>query len=129
MSLIYGLNLVKAKYTATATANQVALAGYFASPGTRSVFATQSVVNCAVSTDVGNITGKLQGSATTVATDFADITGAAFTTANSSDTAAFEQIEFAIPASVANLRYVGTVAGGTPNLGVSATVFLVKRSS
>lgn len=126
---IYGLNLVKAKYTATATANQQLLSGYFASPGTHSVFATQTVVNYSVATDIGNITGKIQYSATTVASDFADITNAAFTAAAATDVSAFEQIEFLIPASAVALRYVGTVAGGTPGLAVGATVFLVKRSS
>jgi hypothetical protein len=126
---IFGLNLVKAKYATTGTANQAELKGYFANPGKGSCFATQSVVNYGVATDVGNITGKIQYSATTVASDFADITGAAFTAEAASDVAGFQQIEFAIPGTANSLRYVGTVAGGTPGLAVACAVFLVKRGS
>lgn len=129
MGLIQGVSLTKALYTATATANQVALGGYYVSPGSKECFATQSVIPYGAASDIGQIVGKIQYSATTVASDFADITNAAFTSAASTDAAVMEQISFLIPASAVNLRYVGTVAAGPTKLAVACDVFLVKRSS
>ena len=96
---------------------------YFVNPGKRPMKA----VLCAgiTSTDSGTFNYKLQESATTVDSDYSDISGAAFTAIGDSDTLAAQELEF-----YTNKRYIrgtGTIAGGT--WFVAATVFAVKRDA
>jgi len=70
---------------------------------------------------------KLQESATTASSDFADITGAAFTQVAKEATAALEEIHF--QASKRYVRGVATLAGTTPGFAVAAAVLAVKRAS
>lgn len=127
MGLIDAISLQKAGMTSTTTANQVAIGGYYVSPGAKECFATQTAFNYGASTDVGVIVGTIETSPTTVDTDFT--TAATFTSATVTSTAAFEQKNFLIPANAVNIRHKATISGGSPKVAVSAAVFLVKRSS
>ena len=135
MGLIAVVNLTGARFTTTAIKNQVALDGYYVSPGSKECFAVQQVMNCnTVVTDLGSIIGTIQASPTTVASDFATISGATFTAVVSTDipngtnASVIEQKSFLIPANTANLRYTGTVTSN-PLFNVSCNLFMVKRVS
>jgi hypothetical protein len=107
----------------TAAGAEIDFNKYFVNPGKRPMKAV--LVAGITSTDSGTFNYKLQDANTTVDSDFADISGAAFAAIGDSDTLAAQELEF-----YTNKRYVrgtGTIAGGT--WFVAATVFAVKRDA
>lgn len=132
MKDILPVAIFKQQFTSTATPAEIDLAKYYVSPGKRGVMATLSVISAAnAASDSGSVAVKLQSAATTVDSDFVDITGAGFATVIDTDApttaGSLETIYFALP----NDRYVRGVAtvAGTPILDCAATLYLVKRSS
>lgn len=125
MGLTQYISLAKiAALTTTTTTAPVSLGGYYVSPGAKSIFAVQSVMNNG-STDAGAVVGRIQCSATTVDTDFSTIA----TFVSVTDTLdATEQVDMLIKANANYLRHVATVTGA-PTLAIACDVFLVKRSS
>lgn len=85
--------LVAAVLTSTAADTEIDLSKSFVEPGKREIAATLTAIN-AVSSDSCTFDYKLQESATTVDSDFADITGATFTQFTDALTAAPETIYF-----------------------------------
>ena len=130
MKEIYPLNLLGAIVSSTTTGTEVDLAKYYISPGRRECMATLSVINSTgVASDTGSVIVKLQSSATTVDTDFSDVTGYTFTSVADTDcsttSASFERLYAGLPAN-RYLRAVATVTG-TPILAVNCDVSMVKR--
>jgi len=102
-------------WTATGADSDVDLRYYFASPLKREVKA-QLVAQISGS-DTGTLAIKIQQGATTVDSDFADISGAAFTTLTDASDRALEAIYFAIDTGKKYLRSYATVTGGIANGG------------
>lgn len=94
--------------------------------GGREMKAIASIIPTGADTDE-TCDYKLQESATTASSDFADITGATFTQVAQGATAALEEIHF--QASERYIRGVATLAGTTPGFAVAAAVLAVKRAS
>ena len=67
----------------------------------------------------GAIAGKIQHSTTTNATDFADVTGATFTSVTTDNDVAVQKIS--VPANGLNryIRYVGTITTGPAMVNVA----------
>ena len=85
--------------------------GPYVESGKREIGGVWGYVPNSASTDTdGTYDNKFQESATTVDSDFSDITGAAFTQVAASDTAALQQIAFST-----NKRYIRSLItlGGT----------------
>lgn len=88
------LSLHNAKIAATAAGTEVDLQKSFVSPGKREMKAVSAPI-LATSDSGGTIAIKLQHSATTVDSDFSDISGASFTTLTDDGTAKTpEEIHF-----------------------------------
>ena len=107
----------------TLTGTEIDFQKYFVNPGKREM---KAVLAAGItSTDSGTFNYKLQDAATTVDSDFADITGATFAQVGDSDTLAMQSIHF-----YTAKRYVrgsATIAGGT--WFVASAVFAVKRDA
>jgi hypothetical protein len=102
-------------WTSNTADADVDLRYYYASPLKREVKAQLVAKNAG--SDTGTLAMKIQESATTVDSDFADITGAAFTTLTDASTAGIESIYFAISTGKKFLRSQPTVTGGVANGG------------
>lgn len=133
MKEILPISVFTRQFTATATPAEISLGKYFVSPGKRGVMATLSVINATgAATDTGTLAVKLQSSATTVDTDFADITSGAFTTVADTDVTtsagSLEALYFGLPAESNYVRAVATVTGN-PVLDAACDIFMLKRSA
>lgn len=105
---------------------EVPLLYYYVTPLKRECMATLSAVWS--SSDSGTYDAKLQESATTVDSDFTDITGGAFTQlTDASTTGAIEQIFFALSTGTKYVRQFGTLSAGS--IVAAATLWLVKREA
>ena len=119
------VQLDHAVVTTTAAGTEVDLAKHFVNPGKREMKAVLGALE-SVASDSGSLAYKLQESNTTVDSDFSDISGAAFTTLQDSDTNVLQQIHF-----FTKKRYVRghrTIAGGT-DWAISCALFAVKRDA
>lgn len=90
---LYFTKLAAATLSSSAADTEVDLSKNFVEPGKRPIAAVLTAYN-AVSSDSGIFDYKIQESATTVDSDFTDITGAAFTQLNEGSTVAPEVIQF-----------------------------------
>lgn len=110
----------------TAAGSTLDLIKYFVNPGKREMKAT--LIALPDTTDSGTFDYKLQEAATTVDSDFSDISGATFTQVGrnaDASTGTFQEIHFFTKQRY--IRGVGTIAGGT--WAVGAAVFAVKRDA
>ena len=132
MKQILPVKIFAQQFTTTATPAEVDLYGYYATPGKRGMLATLSVISAAnAASDAGSITVKLQGSATTVDSDFTDLTDGAFATVVDTDaptTAGVLQTIYVPAFSGRYVRGVATIAD-TPILDAACTIFVEKRAS
>lgn len=124
MREIYPIQLNSGAVAATGSGTEVSLKYYYVSPGKREMKALMTAYadTANVASDTFSIDVKIQESATTVDTDFVDITGAAFTqVVETATTGTLQQIHFqTLPASV-YLREYHTIAGsGSIHLTVAA---------
>lgn len=119
------IQLDAARVTTTAAGTEVDLQKYFVSPGKREMKAVLTAL-IGVSSDSGSIDVKLQESATTVDSDFSDISGATFTQVTDAATPAAEAIHF-----FTKQRYVRTyrTLAGTSVWDVAAQLYAVKRDA
>lgn len=130
MREISPLQLTSGSIAASAAGTEVALFPYFVSPGKREMkailMAYADTANMA--SDTFELIVKLQESATTVDSDFVDITGAAFSAVvEPATTGTLQQIHFqTLPASK-YLRSYSTLTGTYWGVHVNAAAFLVKR--
>ena len=111
--------------TTTAAGTELDLSKHFVNPGKREMKAVLGALET-VASDSGSLAYKLQHSNTTVDSDFSDISGAAFTTLQDSDTNVLQQIHF-----FTARRYVRgyrTLAGGA-DWAISCALFAVKRDA
>ena len=120
------LTLHNAALAATAAGNTVDLAKYFVNPGKREMKAVFAPI-LATSDSGGTLAYKLQHAATTVDSDFSDITGGGFTTVTDNGAAKTpEQIHF-----FTNKRYVrgyATISDST-TWAITAVFFAMKRDA
>jgi hypothetical protein len=129
MREIYPLQLNSGAVTATGFGVEVDLSKYYVSPGKREMKALMAAYadTANAASDTFSIDVKMQESATTVDSDFVDITGAAFTQVTEVIAAAgvLQQLHFqTLPASV-YLREHHTIAGsGIIHLTAAALVTL-----
>lgn len=124
-----GVLLSHAAVTTTAALPDVDLGKYYVSPGSRELMATLVAVPTGADTDEKSDV-KLQESATTVDSDFTDITGATFTQISQEDsTPAIQQIFFTMGAGKRYVRPHHTGAGTTIAFTLSVSIFAVKRSA
>lgn len=107
----------------TGAGTEVNLAKSFVEPGKREIAAVMTGVNY-VSSDSLSIDYKIQESATTVDSDFTDITGAAFTNFTDASTAAPEVIYFNTTKQY--VRGYATVVGSAV---IVAELLLTKRDA
>lgn len=112
--------------TASAALTDVDIRKNFVSPGRRQLMATAVIVPTGTDTDETS-TVKLQESATTVDSDFTDISGAAFTAVAQGATPSVEQLFFQTLTTTKYLRGYHTAAGTTPAFTIAVEFFLVKR--
>lgn len=134
MHSLYVGNLAGSNLTATGAGTEISITKYFVSPAKREMMATLTAFNGAanVASDTYAIDVKLQESATTVDSDFTDITGAAFTqVTEAATTGSPEAIFFQTPATSAYIREYHTVTGGggTAAVAASCNAFLLKRAA
>lgn len=118
------LSLHNAKIAATAAGTEVNLQKNFVSPGKREM---KAVIACTLGTSDsgGTIAVKLQHSATTVDSDFSDITGATFTTLTDDGTAKTpEEIHFFTAKQY--VRDYSTISDAT-TWNLSVLLFALKR--
>jgi hypothetical protein len=125
MRAIATLQLDNGVVTTTGAGTEVNLAKYFVNPGKREMKAVLGAMETAGS-DSGSLAYKLQESATTVDSDFSDISGAAFTTIQDSDTNTIQSLHFFTKKQY--IRGYRTLVGGTDWATVCA-VFAVKRDA
>jgi hypothetical protein len=123
MRAIAALKLEAGSITTTAASAELNLQKYFVSPGKREMKAVLVAIPRGAGTDSGTLDYKLQESATTVDSDFADITGAAFTQVTEATSAAPESIHFFTAKQF--VRGYATVAGTT--VYDSAALLLVSK--
>jgi hypothetical protein len=109
-------------WAATAADSDIDLRYYFASPLKREVKAT--LVAMLAGSDSGTLAVKIQEGATTVDSDFADITGGGFTTLTDASDKALESIYFAISTGKKYLRSYHTVTGTVGNGGWTGACIL-----
>lgn len=108
----------------------VPLLYYYVTPQKRECMASLSTIWS--SSDSGTFDCKLQESATTVDSDFSDITSGAFTQivcgdADSAGTASVEQIFFGLSAGTKHVRAFTTIASGS--CVAACNLWLVKREA
>lgn len=125
MREIYPIQLNSGAVAATGTGTEVSLALYYVSPGKREMKALMTAYadTANVASDTFSIDVKLQESATTVDTDFVDITGAAFTQVTEviATAGVLQQLHFQTLPSSVYLREHHTIAGsGSIHLNVAA---------
>jgi len=127
MSTMQDLGLITVlapqRATSTVTGADVSLVGYV-NPGGRQMKAILSAFSAGSDTDE-TCDVKLQESTTTVSSDFADITGAAFTQVAQETAAALQTIHF--QATKKYIRAIATLAGTTPAFDISLGVLAQKR--
>jgi hypothetical protein len=111
--------------TTTGAGTEVNLQKYFVNPGKREMKALFAAMET-VSSDSGSLTYKLQESNTTVDSDFSDISGAAFTAIQDSDSSAIQTLHFFTKKQY--VRGYRTVVGGTDWVTIAA-IFAVKRDA
>ena len=116
------LMLDGASKTTTVAGTEVDLAYYYATPGKREMKACL-VCYVDVATDSGTLAYKIQESATTVDSDFTDISGATFTTVTDASSAAVESIYFF--SAKRYIRGYSTVTG-SPRVPTVCTLFVQK---
>lgn len=100
--------------TATGTGTEIDLRKYFVSPGkceVKAILGSHFVKTA--SSDTGTMDVKFQQSSTSVDSDFADITGAAFTQVSETNTGACEQIHFLVSKAYLREAHTITTSGGT----------------
>ena len=126
--------LLGGTWTTTAADPDVDLRYYFASPGKREMSATLAAKyrTAGGSCDSGSLVLKIQESATTVDSDFVDISGATFTTLTDTDTTVAsrgaETIYFSVSTGVKYLRSYATVASaGTTYFDGACILSVLKR--
>lgn len=120
--------LSQANVTTTAALPEVDISKYYVSPARREMMATAVIFPTGADTDeVTDV--KLQESATTVDSDFTDITGATFTQVAQEDTPAVQQIFFMTKATTKYVRAHHTGAGTTISFRIAVQLFLIKRSA
>lgn len=126
---VTAFQLAAAKISTTTTHADVDLAGNVASVGKRQVMATATIFPRASTDPATDETCdvKIQEADSTASTDFADITGAAFTQVADESTAASETIYF--PVTKRYVRAVSTLAGTTPAFTVGVTLFVENRQA
>ena len=125
MRAIATLQLDHGVVTTTGAGTELNLQKYFVNPGKREMKAVLGALET-VSYDSGSLAYKLQHSNTTVDSDFSDISGAAFTTLQDSDTNVLQDLHF-----YTNKQYVRgyrTLVGGT-DWAVTCALFAVKRDA
>jgi len=125
MRAIATIQLDHVVVTTTGAGTEVSLAKYFVNPGKREMKAVLGALET-VGSDSGTLAYKLQESNTTVDSDFSDISGAAFTTLQDSDTNSIQQLHFFT--SKEYVRGYRTLAGGT-DWAVTCAIFAVKRDA
>lgn len=131
MREIAPLQLISGSIGATAAGTEVALYPYYVSPGKREMkavlMAYADTANAA--SDTFELVVKLQESATTVDSDFADITGAAFTAVTeAATTGTLQQIHFQTAAASKFLRNYSTITGSGA-IHVNAAALVVSREA
>lgn len=132
MKEIIPIALLGHMVTSTTTGTEKDLAYYYVSPGRREVMSTMSVINqTGVASDTGSVIVKLQSSATTVDTDFVDMSGFTFESVADTDCTTTASSNQVIYAGLPNDRYVRAVATvtGTPKFAISCCLDVVKRVS
>jgi len=122
--MLYALQLDCGNVAATGAGTEVDLQKNFVSPGKREMKCVYGAVEAGAASDSGTFTYKLQESATTVDSDFSDISGAAFTAQGDSDTAAIQTIHF-----FTNKRFIRgyRTLGATSAYDAVITLFALKR--
>ncbi len=120
------IGLAASNITATGSGTEIALGGKLVDPGRREMMAVLTVFNGAgnVASDTYAIDVKLQESPTTVDSDFADISGAAFTQFTEAGTPAPEAIFFQTLAATKYVREYHTITGGTGTCAAATVVNL-----
>lgn len=126
MKEIQGLLLDAVIVTTTGAGVEIDLRKYFVSPGKRELKATLAITLPVLATDSYVLDVKLQGSSTTVDTDFVDITGASFTQVNDG-AAAFQEIHFGTSPIQPFIRTYRTITGA--NALPVVELFVTKRIS
>lgn len=131
MREIFPAKLISGSIAATAAGTEIALFPYYVSPGKREMKAILLAYadSANVASDTFELIVKLQESATTVDSDFVDISGAAFTAVTEAATVgAMDQIHFSTLADSKYLRNYSTFTG-SGNVHVNAAALLVKRDA
>lgn len=123
------LGLARAQVSATGSSTEVDVSKYYVSPGTREMMAVISALPTGADADE-TLDSKLQESATTVDSDFTDISGASFTQLTQPTAAgALQAIYFSMASGKKYVREAHTLAGTTPTFDLSVMLFAVKRSA
>ena len=131
MREIFPAQLISGSIAATASGTEIALFPYYVSPGKREMKAVLMAYadTANVASDTFELVVKLQESATTVDSDFTDITGAAFTAVDeTATTGTLQQIHFQTAAASKYLREYATITG-SGSIHVNAAALLVKRDA
>jgi len=131
MREIFPAQLISGSIAATASGTEIALFPYYVSPGKREMKAVLMAYadTANVASDTFELVVKLQESATTVDSDFTDITGAAFAAVDeTATTGTLQQIHFQTAAASKYLREYATITG-SGSIHVNAAALLVKRDA
>lgn len=115
--------IAQQRATSTVTGSDVDL-GNYANVGGREMKAVLAIDSAGTDTDE-TCDVKLQEAATTVSSDFADISGATFTQYTQESAAAVEEIHFR--AQSRYIRAVATLAGTTPAFDLALIVMAKER--
>lgn len=129
MREIFPAQLISGSIAASAAGTEIPLFPYYVSPGKREMKAVLMAYadTANVASDTFELIVKLQESATTVDTDFVDISGAAFTAVTeAATTGTLQQIHFQTLADSKYLRNYSTITG-SGSIHVNAAALLVKR--
>lgn len=127
MKEIYPI-LIDSTPVLSGAAAEVDLEYYYVTPGRRNLKATLVATPItATNTDTWSVTYKLQESATTVDTDFTDITNGAFAALTDTDTVIVHEVHFDVLATSKYIRGYNTLVGA--GVVPVAELFVVKRDA